>query len=67
VHVVLVIIKKEDFTAQMSNMRIWLDNKGIVPTRFDYDHQSDGTIAIRVTFTQGREAAVFAENFGRRR
>jgi outer membrane lipoprotein-sorting protein len=61
--VLIVTVPKADFTEQMNSMRIWLDENRITPTRFEYDDQPNGMIAIRVTFDEDKEADLFAKRF----
>jgi hypothetical protein len=47
----------------MKTMRAWLDQRQFQPKAFDYAISGSGTL-VRLEFTQGSEAAEFAEAFG---
>jgi hypothetical protein len=64
VQTVIITIRAADFPIEMRDMRIWLDDKGIAPARFDYDHGLSGSIVIKVAFVAEKDAAVFAQRFG---
>jgi outer membrane lipoprotein-sorting protein len=63
VQVVIVLTRKDSFPHEMNGMRIWLDDKRITPASFECEHQSDGEIAIKVTFRDAGEADAFAKHF----
>ena len=53
----------DDFAAQMTRMREWLDSHHSEPAVFRYDHIASAVI-IYVDFTEERDAAAFAREFG---
>jgi hypothetical protein len=53
----------DDFGAQLTDMRVWLDQHRLEPSTFTYFYLNPG-IDIRVSFKSGAEAGAFAQRFG---
>jgi hypothetical protein len=52
-----------DFAVHMIRMREWLDSRRFEPAVFRYNHV-EGSVVIRVNFSEEQEAAAFAREFG---
>jgi hypothetical protein len=61
-HTTQIRVGNGEFAAQMTRMRVWLDNRRFEPAVFRYD-QVERAVVIRVDFAVEDEAAAFAQEF----
>jgi hypothetical protein len=63
-HSVRVRINSEKSSCNFHELRDWLDQIGLTPTRFDYALDDFGElISVRVDFASPEEAAIFCTQF----
>ena len=61
-HATEIRVHDGEFVMQMTQMRIWLDDRRFEPSTFRYSHIG-GSVVIRVDFKIHDEAIAFAEEF----